>query len=54
MIFGSQSRSNRVIFLLVGTIIFLTIFVGLFYNHSDSWSTPSKYVRRSMRRARPR
>lgn len=52
MIFGSQSRSNRAILLLLGSIIFLTIFVGLFYNHNDSWSTPSKYVYRSTRRAR--
>jgi hypothetical protein len=42
---GAQTRNQRTIVIFVGVLIFLSIFVGLVYNHLDSIQLPSRYVR---------
>lgn len=39
---GNQSRSNKTTLIIVGAVVFVTIFVGLVYNHLDYWEAPSK------------
>lgn len=40
--FGAQARSGRANMLIAGSVIFLIIFIGLAFNHLDSWG--SRYV----------
>ena len=47
--FGAQTRNQRTIVIFVGVLIFLSIFVGLVYNHLDSIQLPSRYVRIAIR-----
>jgi len=39
---GAQTRNQRTIVIFVGVLIFLSIFVGLVYNHLDSIQLPSR------------
>jgi hypothetical protein len=45
MIFG-QARSQRTTALIiVGAVVFVSVFVGLVYNNMDSFQLPTEYVR---------
>ncbi|KAK4089010.1 hypothetical protein Purlil1_6443 [Purpureocillium lilacinum] len=44
MIFGGSARSTRGTALIVGAVVFILAFIGLIFNHLDSWHLPATLV----------